>query len=165
MYHQGSPFPWRQMFFGISALLAWFERKGHFFEVFCLLFETFESIPRNIYLRRTVPSCFSSCGFLSLELFLWGQQCHHAFRVRDSHPTNYSRLGQQCRLAFRVMDSDPSNYFPRAISAILLFELCISIPRIYTFRPAAPLVYLNIGSWFCGLFHLRLWHIPVQWTT
>jgi hypothetical protein len=36
-----------------------------FFKVFCLLFETFDSIPQNISLGPAVPSCFSNCGFYS----------------------------------------------------------------------------------------------------
>jgi hypothetical protein len=79
--------------------------------------------------------CFSSCGFLSLEIFLLGQQCHHAFRVVDFYPSSFSSGASSATMLF---------------GAILLFELWISIPRIYTFRPAVLLVYLNIGFRFCG---------------
>jgi hypothetical protein len=45
------------------------------------------------------------------------------------------------------VDLNPSNYSFRASSAILLFELWISIPRIISFGPAAPSSCSSDKSW------------------
>jgi hypothetical protein len=75
--------------------------------------------------------------------FLLGQQRRLIIRVVDFDPSNHFLLGQQRRLIIRVVDFDSSSHFFWASSAILLFELWISVPQIGPFRPAALLYYSN----------------------
>jgi hypothetical protein len=49
------------------------------------------------------------------------------------------------RLIIQVVDFGPSNYFLWASSAVLLFELWISVPRIIFLGPTAPSYYLSCG--------------------
>jgi hypothetical protein len=100
-----------------------------------LLFEVWIPIIRIIPHGPAVPSCYSRCGLRSLGLF---------------------SMGQQRRLAIRVVDFDPSNYFPWASSAVPSFESWASVPRISSFRLAAPLAYLNSGSRSRGSLPSRL---------
>jgi hypothetical protein len=84
-----------------------------------------------------MPSYYLSCGFRSLKLL---------------------PLGQQRCLIIRVVDSGPSNYFLWASSVVLLFELWTLIPRVISFRPAAPWFYSSSkprfhGSLLSGLQH------------
>jgi hypothetical protein len=53
-----------------------------------LLFELWIPILRIILYGPAAPSCHSSCGFQSLELFSMGQQRHSIIRVVGFDPSN-----------------------------------------------------------------------------
>jgi hypothetical protein len=105
-----------------------------------LLFELWILLPRIISFGPAAPSYYLSCGFCSLKLF---------------------PLGQQRRFTIRVVDFAPSSYLLWASSAVLLFKLWTPVPRIISFRPAAPLSYSSSRFQSHGSFLSGLQHTPV----
>jgi hypothetical protein len=87
-----------------------------------------------------IPSCYSSCGFLSLELFLAGQQCLHASQVRDLSPSVWLIWANYVALFFELWILIPRN---------ILFGLTTSNsgPAVLhsQFRSSAPLLQPTMG--------------------
>jgi hypothetical protein len=114
-----------------------------------LPFELWIPIPRIIPHRLAAPSCHSSCGFRSLELFSIGQQRHPVIRVVGFNPSN---------LFFSADSADNLSEWWIPVSWITSFEIMpypcamrhvahlvhysrtlFTTQQIYIFRPSAPL--------------------------
>jgi hypothetical protein len=129
-YHRNSLSSMQRKFSGTIALFARFEARGLFFEV-----PTFHS--RLIF------------GIFGSTFVVFGVTSHVT-----ASSLSYSFGFLRHRLIIRVGDSGPLNYFLRASSTVLLFGLWILVPRIISFRPAAPSYCSSCGFWSLVLFPL-----------
>jgi hypothetical protein len=84
-------------------------------------------LPKRISLVWLTPFWHSSCGFLSLELFITDQQCLYAPRIKGVDSPRLPHSGGSYCFDLRVVGFNPSNC-PLAGNALLLFRSWLSIP-------------------------------------